>query len=117
MAWRGVDLDGTLAFYPPPPGQKIGPPVPRMLVRVKRWLAAGEEVRIVTARVGTFEGMDDTIPAMIAEQRSLIEAWCLEHLGQALPVTAVKDFSMSELWDDRAIQVIVNTGERVDGAD
>ena len=33
--------------------------------------------------------------------------------GQVLPVTNVKDLAMAELWDDRCIQVVANTGERV----
>ena len=42
-----------------------------------------------------------------------IENWCLKHLGQKLAVTNVKDYNMLELWDDRAVQVIPNTGEPV----
>jgi hypothetical protein len=42
-----------------------------------------------------------------------IDAWCLQHIGQILPVTNVKDFAMAELWDDRAVQVRINTGEPV----
>jgi hypothetical protein len=30
-------------------------------------------------------------------------------------VTREKDFAMIELWDDRAVQVVTNTGERADG--
>lgn len=43
--------------------------------------------------------------------RAHIERWCLEHIGIVLPVTNVKDYGMIELWDDRAVQVIPNTGE------
>jgi hypothetical protein len=32
-----------------------------------------------------------------------------------LMITAFKDYGMEELWDDLAVQVIRNTGERVDG--
>lgn len=49
-AWIGVDLDGTLAYYDIAQGDAIGEPVPLMLARVKTWIAAGIEVRIVTAR-------------------------------------------------------------------
>ena len=119
--WHGVDLDGTLAHYPPPPGKEIGDPIPRMLARVKRWLANGEEVRIVTARVAYSGGepLGDAVRTLefCLRQRELIEAWCLKHVGVVLPVGANKDYSMIDLWDDRAVQVIVNTGERVDGAD
>ncbi len=108
--WIGVDLDGTLAFYDGWLGvDYIGDPIPLMYDRVKAWLAAGQEVRIMTARVG---GPD---PADRAAATEAIVAWCEKHFGQALPVTASKDFGMIELWDDRAIQVKENTGIRVDG--
>ena len=32
-----------------------------------------------------------------------------------MPITNKKDHLMKELWDDRAIQVVQNTGERADG--
>lgn len=120
--WIAVDLDGTLAYYKPGMASvgEIGEPIPAMLERVKRWLADGQEVRIFTARVGMAEDWADSMSrpvweALIAEQRGLIEAWCERHLGQKLTVTATKDYGMIELWDDRAIQVVPNTGQRVDG--
>ena len=109
MGWIGVDLDGTLAHYDGWIGSDhIGKPVPRMVARVREWLQDGIEVRIVTARVCNND-----------EQgcRPFIEAWCLKHLGRKLVVTNEKDYGMYELWDDRAIQVIPNAGERVDGRD
>ncbi len=39
-----------------------------------------------------------------------IRDWCKEHIGKVLPITCIKDFSMHELYDDRAIQVEQNTG-------
>jgi hypothetical protein len=111
-AWRGVDLDGTLAMYEGWRGaDHIGPPVPKMVERVKRWLAAGDEVRIVTAR------LSGLTPKEFFAARRAIQDWCVEHLGQKLAVTNEKDFGMIELWDDRAVQVIPNTGERADGKD
>lgn len=102
--WIGVDLDGTLAHHDTWRGLvHIGAPVPAMLARVKAWLAAGRQVRILTARVSD--------PAEAAAAREVIEAWCLEHVGQRLPVTCVKDMHMTELWDDRAVAVAKNTGE------
>ena len=32
-----------------------------------------------------------------------------------LEITNVKDFYMIELWDDRVVQVVPNSGQRVDG--
>jgi hypothetical protein len=112
--WIAVDLDGTLAFYKRMPvwDGSIGAPVPAMVERVKEWLARGEDVRIMTARVVECPGVTDG-PRSVETQRLLVQAWCLEHLGVELPVTGQKDFYMRELWDDRAIQVITNTGHVV----
>ena len=48
--WIGVDLDGTLATFDASDPDVVGPPIPAMVQRVKRWLQEGREVRIVTAR-------------------------------------------------------------------
>lgn len=109
-SWIGVDLDGTLAFYDGWHGEThIGPPIPLMLARVKAWLAEGKEVRILTARVGR------TDPQELSDVTSAIQKWCVEYVGVPLTVTATKDYSMVELWDDRCVQVIPNTGMRADG--
>ena len=118
--WIGVDLDGTLAEYHGWNGG-VGKPIARMVERVKRWIADGIEVRIMTARVSNGGGFSeeskrDADDAFVAEQRVLIQEWCKEHLGVVIPVTHEKDFRMVELWDDRAVQVIPNTGLRADGA-
>jgi hypothetical protein len=42
-----------------------------------------------------------------------IEAWCIKHIGQSLPITCQKDYGMIELWDDRCVQVIPNTGRTI----
>lgn len=108
--WIGVDLDGTLAYYDQWRGPNhIGPPVPKMLRRVKAWLRAGQEVRIVTARVAPRPGGDHE------DSRAAIERWLDEWLGERLRITHCKDLGMIELWDDRAVQVKPNTGERMDG--
>lgn len=101
-AWIGVDLDGTLAHYDGWRGvEHIGDPVPRMLERVREWLAQDREVRIFTARVS----------AEPEENRRIIGDWCERHGLPRLAVTNVKDFGMIELWDDRAYRVEANTGE------
>jgi hypothetical protein len=112
--WIGVDLDGSLAEYH---GWRddggIGAPVAKMMTRVQAWLAAGIEVKILTARVSGFRER----PAQVIVQRALIEQWCLQHVGRILEVTNEKDYNMIVLYDDRAIQLIENTGERADGVE
>ena len=111
--WVGVDLDGTLAHY----GDgwqgplHIGEPIPAMQARVKGWIKEGRQVRIVTARVADPDGNAHEATAEIIDR---IEAWCEHHLGQKLAVTCKKDYGMIELWDDRAIQVIPNTGDAIE---
>lgn len=111
--WIGVDLDGTLAEYHGFVSDiHIGEPIEKMVDRVKGWIAEGKDVKIVTARVSPntlFHNNSDSGPIIKA-----IQNWCKQHLGRVLPITHEKDFLMKELWDDRAIQVVKNTGERAD---
>jgi len=98
--WIGVDLDGTLAHYDGWKGEdRIGDPIPIMMERVKTWLKEGIEVRIVTARAG------------VQEQIPFIKTWLKKHGIGEVGITNKKDFQMIQLWDDRAIQVITNTGK------
>ena len=114
--WIGVDLDGTLAHYEGWVGpEHIGDPIPLMLLRVKRMLEAGEDVRIFTARVYSDGSEDGNRRAFICQLA--IKRWCMLHLGCELPVTCMKDYSMKELWDDRVVQIEINTGKRLDGSD
>ena len=106
--WVGVDLDGTLAHYDGFKGSEtIGAPIPAMLDRIKGLLADGKDVRIFTARIA-----DDPQ----GKARAAIEAWSQQHVGQALPVTNVKDDHMTQMYDDRAVQVERNTGKIMGGA-
>ncbi len=112
--WIGVDLDGTLAHYDSWRGvDHVGAPIPLMVDRVKKWIAEGKEVRILTARL-TDDG-DAGKPRFeeAKKARAAIEVWCLKHIGKVLQVTNRKDFGMMELWDDRAVQVIPNTGRTI----
>jgi hypothetical protein len=102
--WIGVDFDGTLATHGA--GQfGLGDPVPAMVERVRAWLRQGKTVKVVTARVGPGNTRDEK-----REARAAIQDWCSRHVGAALPVTCCKDFGMLELWDDRAVGVVPNTG-------
>lgn len=105
VGWVGVDLDGTLAVYDRFRGaDHIGAPVTRMVERVKRWLAEGQRVKIFTARASDPDegNLALFIPAM--------NAWSRQHIGVELEITAVKDFAMIALWDDRAVSVLKNSG-------
>lgn len=103
--WIGVDLDGTLALYDYWRGPAhIGEPIERMMQRVRKWLAEGREVKIFTARVS-----GDRPEVEIA--RRAIQRWLAIHRLPELEITHCKDYQMVELWDDRAVGVIPNTGE------
>ena len=86
-----------------------------MVKRVKDWIRKGIAVKIVTARVGNYHYNSDGSIYKIQDVIDAIEQWCLTHIGRKLIITNQKDLWMVELWDDRAIQMIKNTGERVDG--
>lgn len=104
--WIGVDLDGTLAHFTSWAGPyHIGDPIPKMATRVRAMLAAKVDVRIFTARAS------DGDPKVV----QAIQDWCQKHFGVVLPVTNVKDYEMVQVFDDRAVQVVPNTGERYDG--
>lgn len=127
--WYAFDLDGTLAEYTDWMGvDVIGDPIPSMVNKVKEMLAEGKDVRIFTARVfpiGTNLGYlyqlgynDEQAAQRLTEAGkayAVIQQWCKNHIGKVLPITCIKDFSMIELWDDRAVQVYPNTGLRADG--
>lgn len=103
--WIAVDLDGTLARDGAWQGiEHIGEPIPEMMKRVKDWLDSGITVKIFTARAS----QPETIP--------YIKEWLKKHGLPDLEVTNCKDMDMIELWDDRAIQVIPNTGKPISEA-
>lgn len=113
--WIGVDLDGTLAHYTEWTGaESIGEPVPLMVARVKNMMTLGFNVRLLTARVSSNGSAARDLEA--ARFRVAANDWMINALGVALPVTNEKDFAMIELWDDRAVQVIGNSGTPVEGA-
>lgn len=97
--WIGVDLDGTLAEYHCWKGiEHIGKPIDPMMARVRNWLRDGVTVKIVTARA--------TVPECIPH----FHAWLKQHGLPELEVTNAKDFAMIEVWDDRCVEVKMNTG-------
>lgn len=108
--WIGVDLDGTLAHYDEWRGPThIGAPIPKMVERVKKWVAEGKDVRLFTAR---WNCPLDSRETQLKVEESL-NRWMEKHLGVILQITQSKDYQMIELWDDRAVQVEKNTGVAV----
>jgi hypothetical protein len=116
--WIGVDFDKTLAtevgFNGP---DSVGDPIEPMVNRVKQWLAAGEDVRIFTGRVGPhpkfYKDGRRIDPDFAPKARAALEAWCLRVFGRVLPITNEKDLGMKALYDDKAVQVEPNTGRLV----
>ncbi|EBP3998731.1 hypothetical protein S301_08560 [Salmonella enterica subsp. enterica] len=98
MGWIGVDFDGVLATWSPGQGKKPGEPVDAMVERVRKWVRDGYDVRIFTARAGD------------AAQVKVITAWLKKHQLPALAVTNVKSPGLMEMWDDKAVRVVSNTG-------
>jgi len=105
-----VDFDGTLATYNGFKGVEVlGEPIPAMIVKVKQALAEGADVTIFTARVNPGDGGgQDALDA--TRSYLLIAAWCQKHLGQILAISHEKSRRFKEMWDDRAKQVLKNTG-------
>lgn len=105
-----VDLDATLAEYSGWKGaEDIGAPIAAMVEKVKAALAQGDEVYIFTARVNPLGDWQRALNATLATL--LIAQWSQRHLGRLLPIVFQKSPDMSEIWDDRAKQVVPNTGE------
>ena len=100
--WIGVDLDGTLAYYEGWRGlDYIGKPIPGIRARVLEWIEQGYRVKVFTARASVPEGVEP------------IKNWLAENGFPELEITSSKDFHMIELWDDRAIQVVTNSGSPI----
>jgi len=101
--WVAVDLDGTLVQYSGWSGpEDVGKVFPAMLDRIHNWEKHGFEVRIFTARAG------------ISEHKRVVEKWLREIGLGHLRVTNVKDYAMIQQWDDRAVQVVPNTGKTLE---
>lgn len=108
MKYIMVDLDHTVAHYTTheEQGMALGEPIPAMVERIQRWLKAGEDVRLFTARASRegFKGSD--------EER-LIQAWCERAFGVVLPIQNWKCFDCKAIWDNIAVTVEHNTGWRL----
>lgn len=104
--WIAVDFDGTLATHgrtDPNDPYAVGKPIPKMVDRVKDWVKQGKEVRIFTGRLGG--------DGNASKHTKAIHGFLEKQGLPKLAVTNVKDHHMQELWDDRAVGVVKNTGE------
>lgn len=101
--WVGFDLDGTLAEHGKYQGpDHIGTMIQKMKDILIEWLKQGYRVKIMTARMGHAESRD--------EARTIIQDWLEANGLPRLEVTCKKDYKMLRLYDDRAVQVIPNSG-------
>ncbi|EBH1270293.1 hypothetical protein FKC36_11210 [Salmonella enterica] len=98
MGWIGVDFDGVLAVRVPGQGSRLGKPISPMVARVKGWLRDGYDVRVFTARAND------------RQQVKQVKKWLNDNGLGDLVVTNIKDEGLIELWDDRAVRVVSNTG-------
>ena len=70
-----------------------------MMARVKKWIDQGKTVVIFTARA--YFGKPSIDP---------VKKWLKDNGLPDLEVTNIKSPDIIEIWDDRAIHVIKNTG-------
>lgn len=106
IKWTGFDLDGTLAEYDGWHGiDHIGKPIKPMCDLMKKIREEGAKVKILTARAAPRKDGSNAEDA-----RKHIEKWCEKNLGFVPEITHEKDSLMDTLYDDRAVQVIPNTG-------
>lgn len=96
-----TDLDKTLAYQSgdQTDSDAIGPPIPEMQKRVMGWIDEGKKVKILSARASN--------PKKISQ----IKAWLLKNGFPSLEATNIKEPEMIELYDDKAVAVIPNTGK------
>lgn len=110
--WYGFDIDGTIADNSAHTfGMgKIGKPIKPMCDLMKKLHAEGRRVKIFTARLSDV-GSDHSSQQAVKEH---IWKWCDENLGFRPEITDRKDYKMECLYDDRAKQVVRNTGECIE---
>jgi FMN phosphatase YigB (HAD superfamily) len=110
--WIGFDFDGTLVTYNKArkyDPANVGTPIYSMVDLLKEYLAKNWKVKIFTARA------DENDPNHEKAIEAL-EAWCIKYIGQKLEITNKKDYALIKFYDDRAIQVEMNTGRIIKDA-
>jgi hypothetical protein len=93
--WIGFDFDGTLVTHEHP---AIGSLVPLMVDLLVKYIVKGHRVKIMTARGGDPKEVQKVKNFLVSEGLPPLE------------VTNKKDYQMLLLYDDRARQVITDTG-------
>ena len=104
--WIGVDFDGTLVVQKKFP--KIGPPVEKMVARVRHWLKDGVKVKGFPGIVRTVKVF--TARASGPQQVKLLQAWTKKYLGKTLEVTNVKDSGCVRIVDNISVRVKKDEG-------
>jgi hypothetical protein len=95
--WVGVDFDGTLARHNPQDFPQAGEPIEPMVEFVKGLLEQDVRVKVFTARAGD--------PTIAGQNLLPVIEFCRAHFGEALPITATKDYLCVAILDDIAIGV------------
>jgi hypothetical protein len=112
-----VDLDGTIVTWSQwVKWNHFGKPILPMVDRIRNWLADGHEVWIFTAR------MYEPVPGSRHTCKTSGEMFTTHDMANAigdltekvvgtrLPATCQKHWDFDEFWDDKAVQVLSNTG-------
>lgn len=98
-----LDLDATLSYYDGYKGVGVlGKPIPAMMDKVRRWLKEGHKITIFTARASN---MIEVVA---------IKKWLKNNGLPDFPVTNIKSSHASVFYDDRAVQIVKNTGQTVE---
>lgn len=116
--WIAVDMDGTLFEYTEwTKWNEFGKPIELMAARVKLWVSQGKDVRIFTARMPLpHEQEIEQTCYRTGEKfngvmmKKAIADHTEKHLGFRMRAQCYKDLYTIEIWDDRAIGVIANSG-------
>lgn len=117
--WIGVDMDGTLFTYTEwTSWDTFGTLIKPMGDRVLQWISERKDVRIFTARMPLPHEQEIEQTCYKTGQKfngvmmkKAIADHTERHLGVRLRAQCYKDLHCIEIWDDRAIGVVANTGQ------
>lgn len=104
-----VDFDGTLADDSRVKYPECGPPVWRMVERVRRWIAEGHEVVLFTARLAEKDVHRER--NQVKRLTEWLDLYGIHNTdGTVIAMTAWKLPKFDEFWDDNAVRVARNLG-------